>query len=833
MFFAFSINVEAPSATTFALLERYLRTLPFCLYRELRTFFPPVGWGLPLVQVGLIALVLLFGRHVLFQSKQTDTAIAASLLTLAATPGLLDLPFSPQSVCDSLYRLPVFACAVVAMGTAAAWAASLLILEPDDVPEETKDPRTKPASGKIIASLLIPLLLLLTAATPLRGYPKVRANRGEFADAAVQELLDCLKGRDWIFSNGVLDHPLRIRAFMRKQPLTVVSLRRQDAAFERNRLYALIATNSLFEGQNRVRLQNALFVGCGRFATEWLGADTNAEAHVAVLTAPDLWTACGYRAIPEGLAFGGARQNQKPDTARIAEIHRRFMNRVVSLLSNRPLPSETLVRLRETLRIRMGFVANELGVLFEETGDYEAAYRTYSDAATIDPQNLSAALNRYAVAVVQRLHPEALDPLKTRARALLAENRRTANGLLGIFQQYGTIRMPAFYRQQASLWTASGNPVVAADKIRKAITLSGQAGTVSLNERASCFEQLGDVGQAEICYRDAWERDASNRDALMGLCRLAIGKRNIGEAERWMSRAVAAGIDRGEQRRLAIDLALLKHDLPHASALLKEATREHPEDASYWNRLADVLVKQGETLTVEKVLLPEMQKKLEPMDHYLIYAIRGVLLCKKGPEFLREGRLSLLKALALNAAQPNVWHMLLTSDRVIGDPSLIEADTRMLLGQEPDHELANYLMGSVLLRQNRLKPAEDFLRRSIERQPTAAACNDLAEALRLQNKAKEAEAYARKALDLNPQLTAALDTLACVLYDLGENDEALRFASRAVATDPACPAYQLTMLRLFVRQGDARTVRQKIEELDHAKIIIPKQLRGEASALLR
>ena len=826
---AYFQNIDGSRTTTLARLGHCVQQLPFQLYHEARIFFPAIGWFLPLLQIGLIALIVLAGRTILFRSKAQGTAPTTLLILVALIPGLLGLPFSPQSVCDSLYQLPVFAYAIIALGAGVVLAASLLVLEPDDAAGETRSGTPWPSLKKNIATLVICLVLVLVFVTPLRSYQKVRANRGEFVDHTVQELLDTYAGHDWIFSNGLLDVPLRIRAFMRKTPITLVSLRRQDADRERESLQSRIATDPLFAACNRTRLQNALSISCARFATEWFNLDTNAAARAVVLAAPDLWTACGYRAVPDGLAFRGVPKDHKLNLNELIESHQRAMKRIAPLLADHPtLSSKTLVWMRETLRIRMGYVANELGVLLEELGDYEAARNTYADALAIDAQNLSAALNLYAVSVTRKTHLESHDRLQAQVKRLLANNR--TSDLMTLLQRYGTIRIPAFYRQQAALWNALGKPAVATDSIKKAMALSKSIGVAALNERASCLEQLGDTAQAETCYRTAWEQDATNHDALIGLCRLALGKRNIDEADRWMKAITAAGVVPDEQRRLAIDLALLKHDPLRAQNLLKEAIAAHPEDASYWSRLADVLVKQEDALEVETVLLPEMRKNLSPADLYLPDAIQGALLCKKGPQFLRKGRLFLLKSLARNAAQPKVWHTLLTNDMGIGDLAFIESDARTLLSQDPDHVLANYLMGSVLLSKKQLDSAEDFLRRSVVHQPTAMACNDLAEVLRMKKNAKEAEPFARQALDLDPKLTVALDTLACIFYDLGKNDEALRWSTQAVAKEPRCSAFQITLLRILIKQGDPKIVKQRLTETDRLNIEIPNQLRREATA---
>lgn len=839
MLIAFRLNSQGGSALSGAeLLGAFASAAPYCLYREARAFFPPSGWALPLLQIGLASVIVLFGRKALFHQRGRQTMIALSLLAVAVIPGLLLLPVAPHFVFLPYDHLPVFASAVFALGAAIAFAACLIILVPGSRPQPEQE--AQPGKGKAskrpqpfgrisaFAKILIAALLLAALVFPLRSIPEVRASPGAFADAVARELLATLKGRPCLVTSGLLDNHLRLQALASERPPLIISLRAREMRREQARLCDALDTDPLFKGQNRMRLQNALDINPLRFVTEWLSMDTNAYASVLVEATPDLWTACGYSAIPEGLAFSGLRLGQKPDTARLVQENREFADRIAPLLSSgehdRPGPHDAL---RLSLRLRMGVAANELGVLLEELNEPEAAYQAYSDALRIDPQNVSAAINACALATAKLLHPESHDPLKKRIKSMLSDRRSASRGLAGIVQRYGTVRHPAFYQQQAQLWTAAGTPVVAAAKVRKALDLAEQAGTSSLLQKAYLHEQLGDMAKAEAGYLASLENEQTKGDALLGLCRLALASRDAERADTWLRQAVAAGADPAALLTPTIDLALLQKDLPHARTLLTAATKQQPENPRYWGQLAEVMVKQGDALLVKQALLPEMQKALKARDQYLILSIRGILLIKMGPATVKEGRLELLKSLSLNAAQPNVWNAVLAADMIINNPAFMETDARSLLALEPDHALANCLLGSVLLAKDRLPEAEDAFRRSLAREPSTSACNDLAETLRLLKRPQEALPYARQALALDANLSAARDTLANILCDLGNVGEAAREAKQAVEADPRRPDYQHTLLRILIKQGDTDAARRQIQALDKAKTAIPDQLRDE------
>ena len=551
-----------------------------------------------------------------------------------------------------------------------------------------------------------------------------------------------------------------------------------------------------------------------------------------VFATPDIWIACGYRAIPEGLAFGGVRADQTLDLEGLVKQNRTFADRVSLLLDKQRKDYEFVASLREMLRMKAGFAANELGVLLEDMKDFKTAYQSYARALEIDPMNVSAAVNIYELASAQGLHPEALDSLRKRVKA--ASERSLANkarDLTAILQNYGSIRQQAFYLQQTAVWSAFGAHAVSKDKISKALALSKQTGVTALIENALVYLHSGDNSKAEACYLAALEADASNPDALSGMCTLMIGKRNVQEAETWIQKALNAGVGKDRLLYQTITLAILKNDTEQALKLLREATEKYPRDLRYWTMLADALLSRGDTQVVEFQVLPEMQKVLQNPNHFLVYAVRGFLMRKKGPAFYKEARLSLLNALALNAALPEIWGAVFELDMALKNPAFTETDARNLLKVDPDHALANYLMGSSLLARGALQEAEDFLRRSIEKQPTAAACNDLAENLRLEKKLAEAETFARRALEMEHGLLAADDTLACILLDAGKYDEASQLAAKAVAAKPSHTPYQLTLLRSLVKRGDRDGVNERLRILSDSKVTIPDTLVKEIKGM--
>ena len=770
--FAYSQNSEEThGATLLPLLSSYLRTLPFNHYRELLSFFPRSSWPLVVVQVGVPALILLFGRRILFKDKRAHTVVVLLLLTGMAMPGLLNLHIAPFFIFQPISYLPVFESAILATTTAMILAACLVFIKPDDSPKEKDEkgdileaepPRDTQIQRGIIG-LLLTILAMTVLVVPFRSFNETD-RQSLFADETARAMLDQMKGRTWLIANGYLDNHLLIQAAIRKQPLTLVTLRPQAQPKESARLKRLIAESPDFEGQNRQRLQNALSLGSVRFVREWFMSDPEAGRRAMVFDTPDLWTSSGYVAVPEGLAFGGIRSGQKPAVINLVEVNRLFTGRVLPRLLVQHEESGYAAALSEALRMKLGLAANELGVLLEEQGDAQAAYQAYLQANQIDPENMSAVANGYALATAQNMNLEEISRLNKKIKALIAGRNDQSRDITAILQNYGTIRQQAFYQEQVKMW------------------VSQAVQSVATNTRQKKHE---------------------------------------------------AGIEKASRLYPTNTLAILEKDNARAHRRLEEAPQSFPTNLSSLTSQTHLLQDQGDTLRIEKSILPETQEGIKKPDHFSIHALRGFLLKKKGPPYFAEARLSLLQALSINAAMPDLWSIVFELDLAMGKPEFTEADARSLLNIEPDHALANNLMGSLLLSRGKLQESEAFLRRSFEKVPTSAVCNDLGENLRRQQKLAEAETFVRRALEIEPGLLLAMDTLACVLCDAGKYEEAVQLAVQVLTTRPDNEACQLTLLRIYLKQGDSAGAKAQLKVLTKLKTPIPDALQKEIDALMK
>lgn len=763
---------EAFSGTFLLNLERFLKSIVYHHIDEFKLLFFTKGWLVSLLQTAIPATILLFGKSLVFDKWTVNTRMASIIIIAIAIPGAMVLSISPFSIFQEVDHLPVFAAAVLAAALAFVFAASRLFFvsksnapipseELSPLEEQPPQPSDKPAVAFII------LLVFVTLITPFRSIQFVKASKSQFADIVAREMVVTMSDRTWMITNGHIDNQLRIQAHILNKPLHLVTLRQRETPDDRRALVNMIETDQAFENMNRPRLLNALSIGTLRFVMEWLVADTNMCHKAMVLGTPDLWTACKYRALPQGLSFSGLPADATFDVQPLIDSSMVLANRMAPLLiSQKETACPILLKLSALLRLKMGFAVNELGVLLEDMNKPDEAFAAYQRANQIDPENVSALLNAYSIAKGGKAKVSQTEQLRQRLRKRLNELSHSRLGMQGLFLNYGTIHQKAFYKQEAENWIARGAQVLALEKVKKVLDLSDQTGVNALLERAYYYSMSSQPSQAEACYLAALEQDPSNFEALYGITILMINTKDIPKAEMWLARATSSkDVKPGMFLYPTILIAIHNNDKAGAEKLLENATKTYPEDERFWKLRALFLLNKGDAQGVRHSVLPEMAKALKDPEHYLIHIVRGLMLKQQGPAYYREARISLLKGLSMNASMTEMWNTVLELDMLIGNLELMEGDIQHLLILQPDHAQANYMKGSIQLARGKIQSAEDFMRRSIEKMPTAVACNDLAEILRRQKKLKEAKAFAHQAIELDPKLKNARATLGAILTD--------------------------------------------------------------------
>jgi len=257
-----------------------------------------------------------------------------------------------------------------------------------------------------------------------------------------------------------------------------------------------------------------------------------------------------------------------------------------------------------------------------------------------------------------------------------------------------------------------------------------------------------------------------------------------------------------------------------------------PKNLQAWAMLAMVQLQQNETDDLEKVLLPKMEAIAGTVDNYFIQVTRAQLAMKKGKNFQRAAREGFIRASMLRPDIPGVKDMILQLDIAMNDQESAELHARQVLRSNRKHALANYVMGSLRLQEGSYGEAEDFLRRSVEASPSAAALNDLAEVLRRIRRFEDAEQQVRAAIKLNPSLYVAWETLAAVLLesdkDLAEAERAVNKAIELFADDLRI---RITLARILLKKGEIERARETIRQVKNRQGELSKFDQAELARL--
>ena len=626
-------------------------------------------------------------------------------------------------------------------------------------------------------------------------------DRGRFADIAAEKIVSDLGPRTWFVTDGTLDDHLRYAAAKKGRPLHLVCLQRDFDANYLARLGETVKAANLL-GERTDDLVLSLKLGIWPFVQDWFAADANIAQRAAVFGTPDLWLYADRQPVPEFLFFGADPERFGTFSAWPA------YNGLLAApkgWGSHSLPEidDPVVRKRLNLRRHMGLVANDRGFYLQTARTDDPAKR---DAAafemyelvlnTIDADNISALFNElgmadegYAQAVAKRRE------LTARMKAVVEDKNRRYR-LEGLSIYYGYIRNAEVFARLGLGWARSGLPGEGLNQIRRAIDfLPADNRTSALNMMAALYASDNQQQKSREIYRGILARDAANREALLGLTRLELASGNLDKAAGYLETAAAA--DESDPR-VQIERALLKlmkNDTAGAKAILRRLTDANAGDMQAWSFLAATVMRQidgtkdaKELAKLEKELsediLPAMEKQARgASDYYLLTTRAFVMMRKNDQESRRAARDAFIAAARDRPDLAGTRDIILGLDIQLNDAEDAETQAKLVLKSNRRAPLANYVLGSLALRNGRYAEAEGFLRRSVDNEkPLALALNDLAEVLRRDKRAGEAIRFARKATETDPKLYITWETLASSLLDGGGDlDEAEQAAKKAVS----------------------------------------------------
>ena len=801
---------------------------------------PEVGWLLPVFFVCVPwAASLAIAPRALNEDREWSIVFFHVALSIVAIATITNTPISRwgQELAAPRGVLPVFLYAMTAMvaGYAISYWYVAVANRRNIITQLAEMPNVKFSiwSGYVFGWLVAAIILL---ASVTNGF-EASGRRGAFADECARELLANLKGRPWLVTDGMFDNHLRLEAARIGQPLKLIEMQKNDNKIYIRQLKKMIETDPDFSDEVRVRLLNSAELGVTTFVQDWMNADSNAVDRMAVMSAPDLLVGAGCAVAPNYFCFIGVRdQNTIKDEPVLAK-YGEFWKRMGKVLAKARGRNDPIAEYRGAVRRQVGFVANNAGVLLEDLGRDEEAYEVYGVVRRLDPENISALLNR-----AEMLHRKEAEGFHAADRALVEKELRDFVAKMkhrlpiwSLSRSFGYVRSPILFVQLGWTWALSGQPGMALAGMQRAasVATTGASRTRVREAMADILLRQNEHAKAETMYADILAEDPDDLRALLSMSRIAARRGSFDKAREWLEKAKASGADNASiaLESAAVDLAANKPE--DARVKLTEVTELQPRNLQAWGMLAVAVIQMRDFEECEKRILPQMESVAGTPDNYLIHITRGQLAYTKGKEFYKQARDSFERASTLRPGIPVLMEWVLRLDFMLVEKDAAETHARQLLRADRDNGFANYIMGSLMLERGRRDAAEDYLRRSVGSTRSPEALNDLAELLRKTGNYEEAEKQVRAAIDLAPDFYVTYDTLGGVLADTERLAEAEQAYAKALELFQEDLRVHLNFAKLLYKQGNLVKAREMVAKINPRRSELPPAEQEELARLVR
>ncbi len=754
-------------------------------FREMRSWVTRPGWLYIFVLAVLPFVACAFASVRGLNNERTWSQYAFhAAMTICAILATAT-PLAPESVMRQFGISPVATSTLVATVCGYLFAYwYLLARTPLPTVEYDKLPPVL-TIGHRVAPFAAGAFAILAMLSALVNAFACARDRGAYADACANEIIDRLGDRTWIVTDGMIDDHLRAVAASRGKELNFICLHRDmDDAYLKE-FADLVKRKGLKAGSANLAL--SIQLGVLPFLQDWFAGDKEVESSAAIFGVPDFWYMAERVPVPECMFFGGVKNVKTVDGKKAKADFLAFWKKMEPVLHAEKGKGSRSIReaedpvdaLRLQLRRHVGFIANNLGVTLQDLGMDADAFELYELVLkTIDCDNICALFNEFEMARAGVKEAVARKVEIERQLKAIVDDPQRRYLLWSLSRYYGYIRSPEIFARMGYAWARSGQTGNAIAQVQRAINFvpaDRQAGL--LNMMAAIYASGNQAQKSSEVYQKVLDSDANNHDALMGMTRLALQKGALDEAKGFLSKAVKSATSKETSGFDWALLHMMNNDLAAARLALQKVTDIQPKSLQAWSLLAGVLMQQIDQAKdeaakkkifseLDDVILPKMEAIADSPRDYFVQMTRALVWMRKGKPFLKQARDALVVASASRPDVNVVGDMILNLDISMDDGDSAEKHARQILRQDRNNKLANYVMGSLRLKEGEYMMAENFLRLSVgAERPLAAAQNDLAEVLRRLQRYPEAEKQARDAVKTAPELYVAWETLGSTLLD--------------------------------------------------------------------
>lgn len=775
--------------------------------------------------------------------------VIKGLLSALAIVTLFNLSPSLWQVYSGNGSVPVFSSvlACVAIGLLiASWRAQAILDDPQEGSLGSSDydnsnaqvaGRSRNASSysalRVSGVYLAPLFVLLVCVSGALNFRMMLKDDGSFMDQAARHLVKALGERRFVLSNGLMDNHILLQAQqLKKQVHLLAPYRARDTRYCKS-LLTLIKQDPALTEQEREWAASLLKYNLYVFISDFFAAQSEITQLAVCMGLPDIWYDSKKVPVPELLFYGGAADSAAIDTALLLKEHTEFFESQKSFIHR---PEETFSKLtlgyRGALMRHLAFVANNLGVTLDEHDRAEEAFLVYGQALEVYPDNISALLNQFEL-VIRGLHPEKRDLIEKQVSDKVAKTT-DQYPLWALNRHFGYLRNYELFVNMGWKWAISSSPGSVMAGLRKTYAVetdTGRRGNL-VAVMAAVYEMQGELAQSRGFYEQLIADNPRDTAAISGLVRLSLQSGGVDDARLVLERGQQNGASPQSLRKDWAALYLMAGDLPQARALLQAESDEHEENIMVLAMLAMVMIEQGELAGVESKILPKLIKMEKSGDNYFVHVIQGRVFQMKGKASFAKARKQFMRAFTLRPDVSALRDIIFRLDLALEDRTAAEAHAIELLRAHPSHPMANFFMGSVALEAGDYGKAEDYLKRSVEEPtPTVEALNNYAQLLCRIKRIDEAIRIARQAVELAPERYEVWSTLAYILQDAEQLDEASKALQKAFTLNESDKRLFITDGLIALKRRDLVAVKRAVEVMSKEAAALPESSQRDLQIL--
>jgi tetratricopeptide (TPR) repeat protein len=348
------------------------------------------------------------------------------------------------------------------------------------------------------------------------------------------------------------------------------------------------------------------------------------------------------------------------------------------------------------------------------------------------------------------------------------------------------------------LLLADGRASEARDLLQSVVKADSQ-NVVAVFALGNSFKALGDVGQAEIQWREATKLQPSYLPAQRALADLAVSKRDfntLGQIAKTLQEKLPTAPD-GYQLQAEVDAAE-NNDAKSAEQQLQKAISFNPKNPTFYVQLGQLEMAQHHDAEAEKTFDQALQ--IDPQQTPALRGLTELDVKRKQPQKAVKRAQDMVAQFPQNGPA----HMLL-GELAVSQKNLQLAESEFLRAQQlmPNDTAVYSKLESVQIARHEGSEAEATCQAAVRNNPKdPTAYWLLATAQQNDNKNQEAEKNYRKVMDLRPDFGLAANNLAYLLLQDGENiDQAITYAEMARRQLPSAPAVADTLGWAYYQKG--------------------------------